>query len=243
MSNRFIAITFAAVIVVPLFTLSACPSITGSPLFRVKHIAFEGLSLLDPDEISVLSGISAETNLYEVDLNKIVSRIEAHPMVRNARIVRYPPDEVLITIVERTPISLINLEVLCGIDEEGTLLPFHPTFVDLPVITGVQLGGNYTLGRPVSEPELLSCLDLLKKTRGDAPELWDQISEVRHGQDMIRINLVGDGLEVRMNPWDVLSQSEKFRAWSDANGWTELPDFIDLRFDGQVIVRRTKKGS
>ncbi len=243
MSNRFIAIAFVAVIVVPLFTLNAGPSITGSPLFRVEHIAFEGLSLLDPDEISVLSGISAETNLYEVDLNKVVSRIETHPMVRNARIVRYPPDGVLITIVERTPIALVNLEVLCGIDEEGILLPFYSTFVDLPVITGVQLGGNYTLGRAVSEPELLSCLDLLNETRGDAPELWDQISEVRPGQDMVRINLVGDGLEVRMNPWDVLSQAEKLRAWSDAAGWAELPDFIDLRFDGQVIVRRTKKGS
>lgn len=239
MRSSSVVLRILSVASVALLALGAGPSITGSPLFKVAHISIEGLRLLDAEEISALSGIGHGANLYEMDLKDVAARIEAHPMVRSARIVRTPPAGVLITIVERTPIALVNLEALCGIDEEGVLLPFHPTFVDLPIITGVTLK-TYTLGRPVSEDGLRRCLTLLKDVRKVAPELWDQISEVRPGPDMIVLNLVGDGLEVWMKAEDVAGQSEKLRALETCAKWATLPTYIDLRFSGQVVVGPAK---
>lgn len=228
--NRSLSIAAAA-----LLALGAGPSITRSPLFKVARISIEGLRLLESEEISALSGIAPGANLYEMDLKDAAARIEAHPMVRSARIVRTPPDGVLIAVVERTPVALINLETLCGIDEEGVLIPFHPTFLDLPVITGVSLK-TYSLGHPVSEEGLSRCLRLLKDARKAAPDLWDQISEARPGPDRVVLNLVGDGLEVWMKAEDVPAQSEKFRALEAAAKWPTLPSYVDLRFSGQVVV-------
>ncbi len=222
------------IVAAALLALGAGPSITRSPLFKVARISVDGLRLLENEEISALSGIAPGANLYEMDLKDAAARIEAHPMIRSARIVRTPPDGVLITVVERTPIALINLETLCGIDEEGVLIPFHPSFVDLPVITGVN-PKTYTLGRPVAEEGLSRCLALLKDARKAAPDLWDQISEVRPGPDRVVLNLVGDGLEVWMKPEAVPVQAEKFRALEAAK-WSALPSYIDLRFSGQVVV-------
>ncbi len=224
-----------SITLVALLALGAGPSITGSPLFRASRISVEGLRLLETEEIMALSGIAPGANLYEVDLKDAAARIEAHPMVRGARIVRTPPDGVLIAVVERTPLALINLETLCGIDEEGVLIPFHPTFVDLPVITGVTLK-VYTLGRPVSEEGLSRCLALLKDARRSAPDLWNQTSEVRPGPDRLILNLVGDGLEVWMKAEDVPAQAEKLRALEAAARWPTLPSYVDLRFSGQVVV-------
>jgi cell division protein FtsQ len=224
-----------------LLALGAGPSITESPLFRVSRISVEGLRLLETGEVLALSGVAAGANLYEVDLKDAAARVEAHPMVRSARIVRTPPDGVLIAVVERTPLALINLETLCGIDEEGVLIPFHPTFVDLPVITGVSLKA-YTLGHPVSEEGLSRCLALLKEARRSAPDLWNQTSEVRPGPDRIILNLVGDGLEVWMKAEDVPAQAEKFRALEAAAKWPALPGYVDLRFSGQVVVGPPKPG-
>jgi len=218
-----------------LLALGAGPSITGSPLFRVSRLSVEGLCLLEREEISVLSGIAPGANLYEMDLKDAAVRIEAHPMVRSARIVRTPPDGILISVVERTPAALINLETLCGIDEEAVLIPFHPAFSDLPVITGVS-PRNYTLGHPVSGEGLGRCLSLLKDVRKTSADLWSQISEVRPGPDRVILSLVGDGLEVWMKPEDVSAQSEKFRALEASARWQTLPGYVDLRFSGQVVV-------
>lgn len=220
---------------VAFLALGAGPSITRSPLFKVARVSIEGLRLLENEEISALSGIAFGANLYEMDLKDAAARIEAHPMVRSARIVRTPPDGILITVVERAPIALINLETLCGVDEEGVLIPFHPTFVDLPIITGVNLK-TYTLGHPVSEEGLSRCLALLKDARKTAPDLWDQISEVRPGPDRVVLSLVGDGLEVWMKTEAVPAQAEKFRALEAAAKWPTLPSYVDLRFSGQVVV-------
>lgn len=228
--KKSLSITFAA-----LLALGAGPPLTGSPLFRVSRISVEGLRLLETGEVLALSGIAPGANLYEVDLKDAAARVEAHPMLRSARILRTPPDGVLIAVVERTPLALINLETLCGIDEEGVLIPFHPTFVDLPVITGVSLKA-YTLGHPVSEEGLSRCLALLKDARRSAPDLWNQTSQVRPGPDRIILNLVGDGLEVWMKAEDVPAQAAKLRALEAAARWPTLPSYVDLRFSGQVVV-------
>jgi cell division protein FtsQ len=231
-----------------LLALGAGPSLTGSPLFRVSRISIEGLRLLDAEEISSLSGIAPGANLYEMDMREAVARIQAHPMVRSARIVRIPPDGVLISVTERAPLALINLETLCAVDEGGALIPFHPTFVDLPVITGVTLK-NYALGQPVpdrvaerdpagssGEEGLQRCLRLLKEVRKASPEFWDQISEVRPAPDRVVLNLVGDGLEVWMSAEDAAAQAEKFLAFQAGVKGAAGTDYLDLRFDGQVVV-------
>lgn len=224
-----------------ILALGAGPSITGTPLFRVARISIEGLRLLEADEITALSGISAGANLYEMDVKDAVARIQAHPMVRDARIVRTPPDGVLITVTERTPIALTNLETLCGVDEGGVLIPFHPAFVDLPVITNVSLR-TYTLGDPVSDEGFVRCLTLLKGVRAASPEFWDQISEVRPAPDKVVLSLVGDGLEVWMTPEDTADQAEKFTAWQNGAKYVAPPGYVDLRFNGQVVLGPPKAG-
>jgi hypothetical protein len=111
--------------------------------------------------------------------------------------------------------------------------------VDLPVITGMYLK-TYTLGHPVSEEGLRRCLTFLKGVRKASPELYDQISEVRPGPDMVVLNLVGDGLEIRMKAEDVAGQSEKLWALEAGAKWKTLPSYIDLRFSGQVVVGPAK---
>jgi hypothetical protein len=96
-----------------------------------------------------LSDIALGGNLFRLPASRVAERIELHPWVEAARVVRVLPDTVRIVIYERRPLAAINSQFdgqVYGIDPHRVLLPdlarhtpdsaTGAACFDLPILTG-----------------------------------------------------------------------------------------------------------
>ena len=155
------------------------------------------------------------------------------------------PSTLKITVVERSPIAMINGNDLLYLDSEGVVLPHsisHEIF-DLPVISNVPPTVTLAVGSTVQNPDVSEALSILSTAKLVNKELYHLISEVRlrTGGDLIFFTADG-GVPVlfgRGNPAAKLLRLEAF--WSDVvhgHGSQEL-QYIDLRYDDQVVAKWT----
>jgi cell division protein FtsQ len=113
-----------------------------SPRFTIAHIAVENNTHVPAREIIAYSGIAEGENIFRPSLGESAAAIAEIPWVRDARIQRKLPDEIHITVTERTPFALILSDELFYIDRDRTIIArFDPLeSVDAPVITARTLG-------------------------------------------------------------------------------------------------------
>ena len=120
----------AALVLLVLGTLGAAYS----PLFSVERVSVVGTSTLDPDAVeSALSG-QLGTPLPLVDASAVKAELIAFPLIESYTLEARPPHELIVRIVERTPIGAI--ESAAGytlVDAAGVALsttsdppPWHP---------------------------------------------------------------------------------------------------------------------
>jgi cell division protein FtsQ len=102
--------------------------------------------------------------LFDVDLVEKQVAVEDLPYVKTAQLSRQWPDRLLVSVTERVPVAIVNLEKLYYVDADGQIFKrIDPgEEVDLPVITGLsvsQLQKNPDQGRTLLDSglKLLAC--------------------------------------------------------------------------------------
>ncbi len=182
--------------------------------------------------------------LFDIDPEMIADRVQRHPWVKTADVIRLPPGTLSIRIREREPVVLvIDSKGIPSsyLDIEGYMMPVTSTSsFDLPLLTGITLPANPT--RPVENGELM---DLLQATAQLSPETDVLISSFemeRSGRVSLRTAPIdGRGsIDVRLGRRDFGSKLRQLNAfWQDAvvtRPHTRY-EWIDLRFDGQIVTR------
>jgi len=109
------------------------------PFLQVKKIHVEGCRRQSPATIISLAGIHPQINLLSLDLNNMCQRLEDSPWIERAQIKRTLPDQLEISISERKPAALINLNQLHLVDDKGTVFKKaeREDGLALPIFTGV----------------------------------------------------------------------------------------------------------
>ena len=226
--------------------------VQSSPLdtspFRVDVLEVRGLRLLYGELILAASGIEAGTELYDVDLDRLAQRLERLVWVRRARVVRRPPDRLIVHLEERRRIAWVDWRgVQYGLDREGILLPPErmPSEsigdLDLPVLRATSLvaeGETVRPGRAVTDSTALRLLAWLRRACEQAPDLTPEISQVADlGASGMRLRMVADGLEVRI-PHDRVGERLSILREVLKRVYRECPNpsYLDLRFAGQAVV-------
>ncbi len=222
----------------PLFAVgiqNTYPALTQSELFSLKQISVEGNWLLTRKEVVQQSGLRTGGNLFETDLSAAAKALASHPMIREALLMRRPPVGLEIWIAERRPLGLISTpEGLLGIDEEAVTFPLPQVPLDLPTITGV------TASPKAEQTQVLKRLAaFLKEIEAAEPAFLDEISEIHvDAPSEARVFTVGDGLELRMRLEDADAQVRNLTAYLNAERISSKhPEYVDLRFRNQVVVR------
>lgn len=211
---------------------NAYPALTGSDFFRMKQIKVVGNQMLPADNVVVASGLTIGGNLFECDLASATKRLEQHPMIDRALLIREPPETLVISMVERRPVALVSTpKGLLGLDAEGNAFPLPSVSLDMPVVTGA---------RPDSTGALAPLATFLNVLKTATPDFWREVSEVRvDGRNSATVYLVGDGLPLRMKFENPEQQVRNFRAYtSAAPGAIGDLAYVDLRFKDQVVVGR-----
>lgn len=93
-----------------------------SSFLSVKGVDVQGVQQLNADQIRDAAAVPEGDALATVDLDRIRTRVEALAPVRSADVSRQWPDQVLITVVERTPVAVVRIAgKMQGMDEEGVV--------------------------------------------------------------------------------------------------------------------------
>ncbi|MDD2503657.1 MAG: FtsQ-type POTRA domain-containing protein [Clostridia bacterium] len=115
----------------------------GTELFQVEKCTVIGSQTLDNDVIINMSGIYYGDNIFKVDKRLVKNRIEGSapfPMVHSVSV--RLPDEVVISVEERTPVAVIPYLSSClVIDVNGFILDIvkEDEQSTLPIVEGIHI--------------------------------------------------------------------------------------------------------
>lgn len=191
-------------------------------VFRLRHVDFVGVRALDRESLWRLAGVEANTPLVDVDPQRIAFAIGKHPRVAHARALRVPPDRLVISISERTPVAVETASGL-AIDAGGARFPLLPGEDErLP-----RLSGEPRFALPVLAAARDSGLNLASVDATRAGEI-----HVRTLGRAVRL-VVGSDARASFADWRALSDSDVV----ESTGAQE----VDLRFKRNPVLRDMRK--
>ena len=210
---------------------------------RVSQVEARGGRIVPDADILALAGVQKDQKLFDIDLAAVRRRVEQNPFIKSAAVNREVPDRIVITVAEREPIVAMAGERLTYLDAEGVVLPSVRSnqVLDLPILTGDYPGQDAGSGSRIASEPVIDALTLLATARAVSDELYRGISEVHIGPGRDPVVYMGEGgVPVLFGPGNAYGQCVKletfWKQFAVPRGTAEL-EYIDLRFDDQVVVR------
>lgn len=208
-----------------------------SEQFRVKAVTISGQRQLGYDEIFSRSQIKINSALFAVDPGQVATNIRKLPWVKDCQVHRRFPDQVDITVTERTPIAALRAERMYVLTEDSAaVLPTLSDWVwDLPIVTPPRVC-KVTSGERIKEVGLQSLLAQAISARHASADAWHNISELYYRGDEAYATLADPPVELR------LGKSASELAWSALDvyltGQNRVVNqsLIDLSVPGKLIV-------
>jgi cell division protein FtsQ len=160
--------------------------ITQTHLLPIETVQVEGAHRLSAAAVRQRAGISAEDNILAVNLGAARRRLQAHPWIADARVIREIPSRIVIRIREHDCRAILNLDRQFLISAAGVVFKERQAneCAEVPVISGI---GYTDLGledQPCGA-SLAAALALLEPGTEPAP-LGDhmKIREIRADPDL-----------------------------------------------------------
>ena len=209
----------------------------------ISHVRVEGNRIVEANEILQLAHVKNGSPMYELDLAAVQRDVASNFFVKDVTVERDLPSTIRLTVVERSPIVMINGLDILYLDQEGVVLPHSiskETF-DLPILSGIGADTPLKIGSTLASADVQEALNILASAKSVSREMYHLISEVRlrNGGDIV-LYAAEWGIPILFGHGEVASKMvrlEKF--WNEVvreRGAQNL-QYIDLRYDDQVVVR------
>jgi len=149
--STFGRVLLGSAVVLVLGSLTALGIVTRRFLVRDPHfrigssssIQSTGLSEVNRAELLPVFGEDIGRNIFFVPLSDRRKQLEAIPWVQQATVMRFLPDRLSVSIVERTPVAFVRQgNQIALADADGVILTMPPAMMaqhhySFPVITGI----------------------------------------------------------------------------------------------------------
>ena len=209
----------------------------------VSNVVVEGNRIVEANEILQLSHVKKGSPMYELDLAAVQRDVASNFFIKDVMVERDLPSTIRVTVLERAPIVMINRSDIIYLDQDGIVLPHSiskETF-DLQILSGIPADAPMKTGSTMASSDVQEALLILAAAKSVSRELYHLISEVRlrNGGDIV-LYAAESGVPILFGHGEVASKMvrlEKF--WSEVvrdRGAQNL-QYVDLRFDDQVVVR------
>ncbi len=208
-------------------------------VFSVRQVVIEAPHDLDSMEAASSCLDKLGRSLLDISQREMRKAIAEIPSVKSVKVRKVYPSTLVVDIQVRRPMFVVELGgELLGLSADGVLLPVPREARELPTLTGLRFtkaspGGRITadyFSRLVSFCESLSAAGQLGP--GSRIKVVDQMEVYIFGATG------GPGLIFSLDEFD--RQIGKF---SRANGFLgsrkEECSFVDLRFKGQIVLRKS----
>jgi cell division protein FtsQ len=214
---------------------------------RVQRVTVEGNRIVETAEIMQLVRIQKNTQLQDIDLTAVRKDILSHHFIKDAVVERDLPATLKITITERLPLAIVNSAEILYLDEDGVVLPhsISKQLFDLPVLSGISPEIALAPGGTINNPDVHEALQILATSKLVNKELYHLISEVRlrSGGDIV-LYAAEWGVPIIFGRGDIANKLVRLEAfWNDIvrEKGSQRLQYVDLRFDDQVVVRWNQK--
>lgn len=210
---------------------------------KVKRVTIEGNRIVETAEIMQLIKVPKNSQLEDVDLMAVRRDILNHHFIKEAVVERDLPATLRVSIQERVPLAIINSTEILYLDDEGVVLPHSISkhLFDLPVLTGLPADSPPKPGMTLKHPDIQEALRILASSKLVSKELYHLISEVRlrNGGDIV-LYAAESGVPIIFGRGNIADKLVRFVSFWERVARERGPEtlqYIDLRFDDQVVVR------
>jgi cell division protein FtsQ len=209
-----------------------------SDIFSVRVVDMNPCTYVKGDEISgILKGV-ARGNIWSLSKEEIGRRILSHPFVREVVVRKSFPDKLLVSIEEREPVAMVNLDALYYVDERGTIFKRLTAYdaKDFPILTGFSRA-DLASGDPVTTRNLERTIDLLRYA--EASSLNRNISEVHFdAQDGYTLVTRDFGIQLKIGTMDFAEAMRRVEeALPKLASLGREKKVVDLKTAGRIFVR------
>ncbi len=210
----------------------------------VRQVSVEGLSVVSKDEVVRLMNLQPNVPMYQIDLTLIQKNILSNSFVEKVIIKRDAPSTLRVIIEERKPAAILVANELYYIAGDGTVLPYIASSetYDIPVVSGIDSLNKIKTGQKLINADLQEALEIIAACRMTSENLFHAISEIRlrKGHDLVLYSFE-TGAPIIFGKGDAVKKMVKLEAfWQKflQNGDTKNIQYIDIRFEDQVVVSR-----
>ena len=218
----------------------AYSGLQGSDLFTVRQISVVGHQLLTEEDVVARAGLSVGSNLFHADLAAATDSLKSHPMVRKVLLLRQPPAGLVISVEERSPISLVaSMDGLIGLDRDARCFPLPTVPFDLPIVTSFASVTTDSVEAEGSEAAQ-RLVGFLLTIQERYPDVWATLSEVSVlSPTDARVHLTDGTPELLVRYDRAGAQIENLKAFVARGPRLAELAYIDLRYENQVVAGRT----
>jgi cell division septal protein FtsQ len=209
-----------------------------SDIFSVRVVDMNPCARVSKDEISgILRGVPGGS-IWLVSKEDIGKRILSHPFVRKVAVRKAFPNRLVVSIEEREPVAMINLDTLYYVDERGTifkrLTAYDPK--NLPILTGFSRS-DLAEKDPVAMRNLKRTIELLRNA--EAGSLNRNISEIHYdAQDGYTMVTRDHGLRLKIGTMDFAEAMKRVEeAMPKLASLGHSKGIVDLKTAGRIYVR------
>ena len=229
--RAIVAVVVGGVLTTAAISILYIPSLG---FFDLREVVISGNRRAAATEIVSLSGLARGQSLFGISLSQVASRIQAHPWIREARLVRDLPHAIRISVVEREEIAWIALpEGGCLLLGDGGVIVSSDcnASTSLIEIRGAVLGDS-TPGSRLADARIGELVEWLQQEdlhslRTSALNVSDLASIELLAEDRLRVQLGNiEGIDERVEALAALGRSVDFRDY----------ELIDLRFGGEATL-------
>ncbi|NQV16797.1 FtsQ-type POTRA domain-containing protein [bacterium] len=238
--------SFSAVLVVSVFLIGLL-SISYADLLRsddVETINLFGQRTMSPERVLGLTEVYLGKSLQSIDLFHIQEAFLEYPLIRSAKVTRNYPHTLDIYLYDILPVAYVAAGSIMTLDDKATLLPLpdNGMLYNLPIITGIETDLKAAPVREMVPDETVQMLvSFLKILRKEHQNIYLDISEVSYDRRGIKLISATHGTTVYLgNEDEALANSSilaEFVSTQSESGIISTYQYIDLRFDQQVIVK------
>jgi cell division protein FtsQ len=201
-----------------------------TPRLAVRSMMVSGLVRVSENDVLRRVGHTSGLSLFEVNLDEVRQGVEEIAWVQHATIQRVWPNEIVISVVERSPVALARIDgEIYQVDNEGVVLPPDSLIgTSFPILDGLLSddaeGNQRKIGIYKDTIETIGEQELSEVHVQDSGDV-----SVVPSNSPILVELGSSDLRVR---WDRYVRL-RARIREDYPSASR----VDLRFQGQIVIQ------
>jgi len=213
----------------------------------IDSINLYGQRTMSQERVSSLIDPYLGKPLRALDLKKIQDGFLEYPLIRSAKVTRHYPNTLDIYLYDILPVAYFAMNEIMTLDDKATLLPLPDKgmLYNLPIITGIKADPRTAqIGEIIPDETIKMLIDFLKVIRREHRNIYLDISEISYDRRGIKLISATHGTTVLLGNEDDAAFNTSilaaFIAEDSDSGIISPYQYIDLRFDRQLIVKERK---